>query len=265
MSRFVPLRTTPPLVSRFAEPLGDLAAALDETEAGPAELVLLRPRHGATEVGHRAATSVDRSLALEPAPAPAAGPIATPNAQPGPKQPLSDAEWAARMKRYLVEKKQREAEAAAKVAAAQAAARADGDEPSGGMATAPPGQPAMPTWSLPSATPGTAESGLSLATFVRGDTAPDGSPLSEWDQARLDRVATRALALSDKMLGPLLRVAGPRLLGTIQVELSLDLATVTDEEAAERWVQELGRTIRGRLRRGAVDLSPRRSSEEEEG
>jgi hypothetical protein len=95
---------------------------------------------------------------------------------------------------------------------------------------------------------------LTIGTHLRDYTTGGESPLSPRDQSRLDAISVQALAVCEGLLGPLLSVAARRVMPSLQVNVDLDLAQLSDDEAAKVWGRQLAEVVRSRLRRGIAEI-----------
>jgi len=100
--------------------------------------------------------------------------------------------------------------------------------------------------------------GLTVSRYVRNYLSADGRPLAAGERARLDDISLKALEVCRQSLGPELDRASPERIETLAVDVALDLAALTDEQAAQVWGNALAEAIRTEL--GAGDGTPRPAS-----
>ena len=93
-------------------------------------------------------------------------------------------------------------------------------------------------------TPGGADGTFSVGTYTRNYESVDGRPLSPGDTARLDTISRRALEICQRELGADLRRIGAQSLTRLMVDVTIDLASMSDEQAATIW----GRALADRIR-----------------
>ena len=85
---------------------------------------------------------------------------------------------------------------------------------------------------------------LMVDHFVRNYAAAGGGPLTPLERARLDHISTRALARSEESLAADPRLAGFSELAEVRVALSMNLAGLSDEQAAAKWAEAIVRAVR---------------------
>jgi hypothetical protein len=173
----------------------------------------------------------------------------------------SDGAWYAKMARYLAAQR---AKSAGQDEALPTQAPASPEPsptpgtmtvPSDGQRTRIGGAKEVAGGQTPNALfPAAAGGQLTIGSHVRDYTTGGGSPLSPRDQARLDAISVQALAVCERQLGPLLSAAARRVMPSLQVSVDLDLARLSDDEAAEAWGQRLAEVVRSRLRRGIAEI-----------
>lgn len=94
-----------------------------------------------------------------------------------------------------------------------------------------------------------AEAGrLTVRTFVRNYRTADGRPVARQDRQRLDSISFRALNVCERLLGPVASRMAEQTIGSLQIDLSLDISRVSDDQAAETWGRALADAIRPRIR-----------------
>ncbi|MSQ26605.1 MAG: DUF4157 domain-containing protein [Dehalococcoidia bacterium] len=85
---------------------------------------------------------------------------------------------------------------------------------------------------------------LMVDHFVRNYAAAGGGPLTPLERARLDHISIRALARSEELLAVETPGAGFSELAEVRVALSMDLAGLSDEQAAARWAGAIAQAVR---------------------
>ena len=100
---------------------------------------------------------------------------------------------------------------------------------------------------------------LTVGSYVRNYTSADGQPIAPADRARLDGISLKALEVCRQLLGPELAAVTEQTVPRVQVELSLDLAAMTDEQAAQVWGEAMARQVG--LTASVVGASPGENAE----
>lgn len=88
------------------------------------------------------------------------------------------------------------------------------------------------------------DSGLTVGKFVRNYASSDGKPISHRDRQRLDAISIRALDVCERLLGRELIRTSEQQIARLQVDVSVDLVGMTDEQAADVWGRALADAIR---------------------
>ena len=96
---------------------------------------------------------------------------------------------------------------------------------------------------------GTSDHGgnLTVGRYVRKYATSDGRPVAARDRERLDAISTSALGVCEHLLGPALSHAAQHEIAGLQVDVSLDLAGLSDAQAAEIWGRALANAIQTKL------------------
>ena len=94
---------------------------------------------------------------------------------------------------------------------------------------------------------GPGEGRLTVGRYVRNYASADGRPISPEDKARLDAISHRALEVCRQLLGSEVVRTSEEFIRRLQIDLSLDLASLTDEQAAWVWGKALAAAIRREL------------------
>ncbi len=86
--------------------------------------------------------------------------------------------------------------------------------------------------------------GVSVGRYVRNYVGGDGKPISRRERERLDAISIRALDVCERLLGPEVIRAAKQEIARLQVDVRVDLVTMTDEQAADVWGHALADAIR---------------------
>lgn len=92
----------------------------------------------------------------------------------------------------------------------------------------------------------TASRGLTVGSYVRNYTPTGGQGLSSADVTRLDAISLQAIEVCKQLLGAELSRAPAETIERLQVEVSLDLGSLSDDEAAHIWGRAMAEAIQSR-------------------
>jgi len=90
---------------------------------------------------------------------------------------------------------------------------------------------------------------LSVSRYVRNYSTSSGKPVNGDHQQRLDRLSLRALEVCEQLLGPRRSRDAAQDIKDLTIDLSLDLSSLSDDQAAAVWGRTLADAIRQRLGR----------------
>lgn len=89
--------------------------------------------------------------------------------------------------------------------------------------------------------------GLAVDHYRRHYRTRDGRALGPDEVARLDAISSQTLMICERALGPTLSQHADRVIDAVDVSVNLDLAIVSDEQAAELWGQAMASAVRRAL------------------
>ncbi|MGH2458742.1 MAG: DUF4157 domain-containing protein [Chloroflexota bacterium] len=89
---------------------------------------------------------------------------------------------------------------------------------------------------------------LTVGRLVRNYTTSSGRPIARSERERLDTISLQAVAVCERLLGPLASRTDGREIRDVRLQLSLELARLSDEQAAEIWGRALADAVRPKIR-----------------
>lgn len=94
----------------------------------------------------------------------------------------------------------------------------------------------------------TAGSSLRVDRYLRRYRTAEGRSVSAEERQRLDALSLRAIEVCEQLLGPVSSGVVDQEIGSLRVDVSLNLEDLTDEQAAVIWGRALADAVRSRVR-----------------
>lgn len=89
---------------------------------------------------------------------------------------------------------------------------------------------------------------LTVGKLVRNYATSSGRPIDRQERERLDAISLQAVAVCERLLGPMVSRIDEHEIGLVSHQLSLELSRLSDDQAAEIWGRALADAVRQRIR-----------------